>query len=194
MQLVIYDHAKHQDLLPAFGAIHVACMEYDHFTANILTCDAARATALYRGYAEETLIGRRIILFGMAPVDEGGHPEVVAFVTLEKPPSETSACRADVQKLLVSPRYRRKGAARTLLSKIEQMAEEEGRTLLTLSTPAGTPAARVYPELGWISVGVVPQYEIEAGTHELKDEIFFYKMLPSHGKNVKLPEGNERPE
>ena len=46
--------------------------------------------------------------FARAPVEEGGEPEVVGFVSLEKSQAETGSFRGDVQKLIVSPRYRRK--------------------------------------------------------------------------------------
>ncbi|KAL1746010.1 hypothetical protein HDZ31DRAFT_62573 [Schizophyllum fasciatum] len=189
MEITIYDHSKHQGLLPSFGDIHVACMEHDKTVATILTYDRDKATSLYRAYGEETLKGRRTMIFGMASAEEGGAPELVGFVTLEKPATETGQFRGSVQKLMISPRYRNKGAARELMRKIEEVAEAEGRTHLTLSTEAGSPAELVYPRLGWIQYGILPQYMITPGPkYELKDEICFYKMLPSHGKNLKLPQ------
>ena len=56
MEIHIYDHAKHQHLLPAFGDIHVACMEHDRTVATILTYDREKATKIYRACAEETLV------------------------------------------------------------------------------------------------------------------------------------------
>ncbi|KAL1759299.1 acyl-CoA N-acyltransferase [Schizophyllum commune] len=188
MEIILYDHAQHEHLLPAFGEIHVACMKHDNLCATILTYDTAKATALYRGFAEESVAGRRNMWFARAPVEEGGEPEVVGFVSLEKSQAETGSFRGDVQKLIVSPRYRKKGVARALLDKVEKLAEAEGRTILTLSTEIGNPAEHVYRRLGWISYGVIPRFTISPSpSHELLDEVFFYKMLPSHGTNVKLP-------
>ncbi|KAL1690902.1 acyl-CoA N-acyltransferase [Schizophyllum commune] len=172
MDIHIYDHATHQHLLPAFGDIHVS----------------EKATKIYRGCGEETLTGRCTMIFGMASVEDGRPPEVVGYVTLVKPDTETGQFRGSVQKLMVSPRYRRKGAARALMDKIEEIAEAEGRTYLTLGTEAGSGAESVYPRLGWTKYGVLPGYMITPGPkYELKDEICYYKKLPSHGKKLKLP-------
>ncbi|KAL1758907.1 hypothetical protein FB107DRAFT_271637 [Schizophyllum commune] len=192
MKIFTYDHAKHQHLLPAFGDIHVACMEHDRTVATILTYDREKATKIYRACAEETLTGRCTMIFGMTSVEDGRPPEVVGYVTLAKPDTETGQFRGSVQKLMGSPRYRKKGAARALMDKIEEIADAEGRTYLTLGTEAGSGAESVYPRLGWTKYGVLPGYMITPGPkYELKDEICYYKKLPSHGKNLKLPMGEK---
>ena len=61
MEIILYDHAQHDHLLPAFGEIHVACMKHYNLCATILTYDTAKATALYRGFAEESVV-RRVLL------------------------------------------------------------------------------------------------------------------------------------
>lgn len=48
-------------------------------------------------HGEDTLTHRRTMPFAMAPI-EGGKPEVVGFVTMEKPATETGAFRVDVRK------------------------------------------------------------------------------------------------
>ena len=48
------------------------------------------------------------MILGMASVEEGKPPEVVGYVTLVKPDTETGQFRGSVQKLMVSPRYRKK--------------------------------------------------------------------------------------
>lgn len=66
----------------------------------------------------------------LEPDDKG---ELAGYVFLEKPFSETGPFRASVQKLLVSPKYRRRGIARILMAKLEEVAREEGRTLIVSS-------------------------------------------------------------
>jgi GNAT superfamily N-acetyltransferase len=46
------------------------------------------------------------------------------------PVSETGTFRDIVEKLLVSPEHRRKGIAKVLMLKLEEIARVEGRTLL----------------------------------------------------------------
>ncbi|KAI5829547.1 acyl-CoA N-acyltransferase [Schizophyllum commune Tattone D] len=198
MEILTYDHAKHQYVLTAFGDIHVSCMEHDTTVATILTYGREKATKIYRApqpleiHKSTSQTGRCTMIFGMASVEDGRPPEVVGYVTLVKPDTETGQFRGSVQKLMVSPRYRKKGAARALMDKIEEIAEAEGRTYLTLGTEAGSGAESVYPRLGWTKYGVLPGYMITPGPkYELKDEICYYKKLPSHGKKLKLPTAEE---
>jgi ribosomal protein S18 acetylase RimI-like enzyme len=66
--------------------------------------------------------------------------------------------RAEIAKLLVSPRARRRGLGRLLLGALEDAAREEGRTLLVLDTVTGSPAQLLYQSAGWSVVGVVEDY------------------------------------
>ncbi|KAH0356440.1 hypothetical protein KCU81_g24, partial [Aureobasidium melanogenum] len=84
-----------------------------------------------------------------------------------------------VEKLLVSPRYRRMGIAKRLMSKLEEVALLRGTTLLTLDTEAGSPAEGVYPRLGYTRLGLIPRYGLSPKDGRLVDEVFFYKDLRS---------------
>ena len=84
--------------------------------------------------------------------------------------------RADIAKLLVHRRARRKGVARALMDAIEAAARDAGFTLLTLDTVRGDAAERLYTEAGWSRVGVIPDYALHPdGT--LCDTVVFYKKL-----------------
>ncbi|CAG9990559.1 unnamed protein product [Clonostachys byssicola] len=99
-------------------------------------------------------------------------------VELGLPVADTGPFRADVEMLMVSPHHRRKGIAKKLLSALESYAEEKERTLLQLSTDAGSTAAtHVYPAMGYIKFGTVPDYGIKPDTAELVAGEYFYKDL-----------------
>jgi GNAT superfamily N-acetyltransferase len=49
---------------------------------------------------------------------------------LDKPQTQTLPHTAWVEKLLVSPEWRRKGATKRMMAKLEEVARREGRTLL----------------------------------------------------------------
>lgn len=70
----------------------------------------------------------------LAPTNENQYAEseaqVVGAVVLHKPIAETGPFRADVLKLFISPDHRRKGLAKKLMVKLEEVARREGRTLL----------------------------------------------------------------
>lgn len=64
---------------------------------------------------------------------EGLH--LMGVVTLYTPYSETGAFRGWVEKLLVSPKFRRRGGARALMGALEEEALRRGKTLLVSLFP-----------------------------------------------------------
>lgn len=64
---------------------------------------------------------------------EGLH--LMGVVTLYTPYSETGAFRGWVEKLLVSPKFRRRGGARALMGALEEEALRRGKTLLVSPFP-----------------------------------------------------------
>jgi ribosomal protein S18 acetylase RimI-like enzyme len=88
---------------------------------------------------------------------------------------ENQPHRADIAKLLVSPRARRGGIGQKLMTAIEQAARDERRTVLVLDT-ASSDAERLYERLGWQRVGVIPEYALMPDG-ELCATTFFYKHL-----------------
>ncbi|MDP9170883.1 MAG: GNAT family N-acetyltransferase [Acidobacteriota bacterium] len=96
-------------------------------------------------------------------------------LNLATPPNQQH--RADVAKLLVHPRARRRGIARTLMVRIEDVARSEGRSLLTLDTVAGSAAEPLYLAMGYVLMGVIPGYSRGPATTELEAASFLYKEL-----------------
>jgi len=84
--------------------------------------------------------------------------------------------RGDLKKLLVHRSARGKGLARLLMQAAEDEAALRGKTLLVLDTATGSPAEEIYPKLGWIRVGVIPDYALwpQGG---LCATTIFYKRL-----------------
>ena len=81
-------------------------------------------------------------------------------------------------KLLVHPTARRRGIARGLMLALEDVAREEGRTLLTLDTWTGSHAETLYRSLGYVTVGVIPRYARGSTTTGLEPATIMYKELP----------------
>ena len=84
--------------------------------------------------------------------------------------------RADIAKLLVHRRARRRGIARALMADIEARARASGFTLLTLDTVRGDPAERLYATAGWQRVGVIPDYALHPDGRPC-DTVVFYKKI-----------------
>ena len=102
--------------------------------------------------------------------------EVVGAVQLALATPQNGRHRAEVQKLFVHTAHRRRGIAKVLLAALETAAREAGRTLLVLDTTTGSDAAKLYPQLGYQSAGVIPQYAL-SGDGVLEATQIFYRLL-----------------
>ena len=72
---------------------------------------------------------------------------------------ENQPHRADIAKMLVHRRARRRGVGAALMRAAEQVARESGKSLLVLDTASGD-AERLYARQGWILVGTIPGYAL----------------------------------
>lgn len=84
--------------------------------------------------------------------------------------------RGDVVKLMVHPDGRRKGIARQLMTSVEALAREEGKTLLVLDTVTGSPAQTLYENLGFALSGTIPHYAMST-EGMLESTSVMYKVL-----------------
>ena len=114
-----------------------------------------RAQGFWRGVAEGVARGERALLVAE---DQGGEIVGTAQLILSQPDNQPH--RADVAKMLVHRRARRRGLAQRLLSALEDEARREGKTVLVLDTVTGGDAERLYARGGWQRVGVIPNYAL----------------------------------
>jgi GNAT superfamily N-acetyltransferase len=117
--------------------------------------------------------GERVAELSAVLIDcvEGG-----ASVSFMAPLTENQPHRADVAKMLVRRSARRRGLGAGLLRAAEEAALAAGRTLLVLDTVTGSEAERLYQRMGWIRVGVVPDYALWPDGRPC-DATFFYRRL-----------------
>lgn len=66
--------------------------------------------------------------------------------------------RAEVRKVMVHPDFRRQGIAKALMTELERLARQRGRSLLTLDTRTGDQAEPLYASLGYQTAGIIPGY------------------------------------
>ena len=85
--------------------------------------------------------------------------------------------RAEVSKLMVHPNGRRRGVARALMERIEPIAREEGRWLLTLDTRSGDAAGPLYLSLGFEVAGSIPMYAHAPETERYDATTYMFKLL-----------------
>jgi GNAT superfamily N-acetyltransferase len=131
----------------------------------------ARAVAFWRQVAIGVDASQRVLLVAR---DEQGICGTVQLI-LAQP--ENQPHRADLAKLLVHRRARRRGIGAQLMQAAEHVARAAGKSLLVLDT-ADAGAARLYTKLGWQLCGVVPDYALLPGGGYC-DTTFFYRQLPA---------------
>ena len=128
-----------------------------------------KAVAFWRGVAKEVAAGERAIVVAE---DEHGICGTAQLI-LSLP--ENQPHRADLAKMLVHRRARRRGIGAAVLNAAEDLARELGKTLLVLDT-ASQDAERLYERGGWIKVGVIPDYALMPDG-AFCDTIVYYRRL-----------------
>ena len=114
-----------------------------------------KASAFWRGVANGVARNDRALL-----VAEDAADGIVGTVQVVFAQPENQPHRADIAKMLVHRRARRRGIGAMLMEQAEATARAAGRTVLVLDTATGSDAERLYQRLGWQRVGVVPDYAL----------------------------------
>ena len=153
----------------ALAHLLIDCVEAGASVSFMSPLNFDKASAFWRRVAEATARGERALLVAE---DAGGTIGTVQL-TLDLP--ENQPHRADLSKMLVHRRARRRGVRAALLRAAEELARELGKSLLVLDT-ASAEAARLYARLGWERAGTIPDYALLPGGG-LCDTTFFYRRL-----------------
>ena len=144
------DDAQLADL----AAIAIDCVEGDASVGFMHPLTPERALAFWRNVAPAVASGERALF---AVEDAHGLCGTVQLV-LAQP--ENQPHRADVTKMLVHRRARRRGVGAALLRAAETEARACGKSLLVLDTVTASAGARLYERLGWQRVGEIPGYAL----------------------------------
>ena len=122
------------------------------FMADFTREDAA---AWFRGIAAEVAAGRRLLF---AAGGAAGEIDGTAQLILETPPNQPH--RAELAKMLVHRRARRRGLGRALFEAVCAAARRRGRTLLTFDTISGAEGEKLYLSCGCVKAGEIPGYAL----------------------------------
>lgn len=164
--------AEAHELVPALAALLIDCVEGGASVGFMLPIGEETALAFWRRIADGVEAGERVLLVAQ---DEAG---LVGTVQLVLSLPQNQPHRADVVKMLVARRARRRGIARRLLDALDQEALREGRHVLVLDAVTGGDAERVYARAGWQTAGSVPMYALmPVGGYCATT--FMYKHLPA---------------
>src|SRR5262245_29994282 len=136
------------------ASLLIDCVEGGASVSFMHPLTRERAMAFWSGVAHGVAGGERALL--VAEDDQGfGVTVQLSFYLPENQPH-----RADLVKMLVHRRARRRGLGTALMRAAEGTARECGKTLLVLDAVTGGDGARLYERLGWERVGDIPGYAL----------------------------------
>jgi GNAT superfamily N-acetyltransferase len=163
-------HAVTDDEIDALSDVLIDCVESGASVSFMHPLTRDRAESFWRRVAQRVASGDRALLVAE---DEQGICGTVQLV-LDLP--ENQPHRADLVKMLVHRRKRRRGLGEALMHAAESLARDCGRTLLVLDAVTGHAGERLYTRLGWTRVGVIPRFALMPNG-EYCDTTFFYRDL-----------------
>ena len=143
------------ELIEPLADLLIDCVDGGASVSFMWPLPRERALSFWRGVAEGVRRGERLLLVGQT---QPGHIDGTVQLVLAQPDNQPH--RADIAKMLVHRRARRRGLARALLAAAERAASEAGKHVLVLDTVTGGDAERLYERGGWQRVGVIPDYAL----------------------------------
>ncbi|MBA1155490.1 GNAT family N-acetyltransferase [Microvirga mediterraneensis] len=155
----------------ALSAVLIDCVEGGASVSFMSPLTQERADAFWQGVAEGVARGDRILLVAQ---EAGGRIVGTVQIVLKQP--ENQPHRADIAKMLVHGRARKRGIGAALMRAAEDAARAAGKTVLVLDTVTGGDAERLYERAGWTRSGIIPNYALwpKGG---FCDTTVFYKLL-----------------
>jgi GNAT superfamily N-acetyltransferase len=138
----------------ALSDVLIDCVDGGDSVGFMLPMSRAKAEAFWARTSASMARGERVVL---AAYDAAGAIVGTVQVVLAQP--ENQPHRADLAKMLVHRRARRRGVGAALLAAAECSALGAGKTLLVLDTASPT-AERLYARHGWQRCGRIPDYAL----------------------------------
>jgi GNAT superfamily N-acetyltransferase len=164
--------------VPALAELLIDCVEGGASVGFMAPLTFERSTRFWQSVSDGVARGERALLVAE---DAAG---VVGTVQLLLATPENQPHRADVAKMLVHRRARRRGVARRLMQAVEEVARDEGRTLLVLDTVTGSAADRLYTESGWRRVGEIPDYALMPDGAPCATTVFYKAIGRGHVRDA----------
>jgi len=146
-------HSVDEARLCALADVLVDCVAGGASVSFMHPLPHERALDFWRGVARAAAAEERALLVAEDALGVCGTVQLV----LAQP--ENQPHRADLSKMLVHRRARRRGVGAALMRAAEDVARACGKTLLVLDT-ASADAERLYQRTGWVRVGAIPGYAL----------------------------------
>ncbi len=149
----------------------------------------AEADAYWRGVVAAVREGSCLLLVARS-AEGGAHApergadapegEIVGTAQLLLATRPNALHRAEVAKVIVHTKVRRRGIGHALMLAVEERARRLGRTTLVLDTRQGDPSERLYTSVGYRLAGAIPAYA-KSADGALDPSAFYYRLLTEGG-------------
>jgi len=138
---------------------------------------ALEASTYWGSVADQVHSGGVVLLIAQ----EASH--VIGTVQLHLSGRANGAHRAEVARLLVHSRARRRGVGAALMAAIEAEALQHRISLLVLDTRTGDPSQHLYEKIGFTLSGIIPHYA-RSTTGTLESTSIMYKEIKEVGQDA----------
>lgn len=163
------DAAAAERSVAALAEVLFDCVEGGASVGFMWPMTRDKARAFFQAVAARVARDESVLL--AARDDEGICGTVQLFTALP----ENQPHRAEVMKMLVHRRARRRGIGEALMREVETVTAAAGRTVLVLDT-ASPDAERLYRRRGWTECGVIPGYALMPGGEPCATTIFWKQV------------------
>lgn len=164
-------HTTARDAVPELAALLIDAVGHGAEVSFMADIDQGQAEAFWQSVAQEVAAGH-ILLY----VARDGDGAILGTVQLHPVHKPNQPHRADVAKLLVHSRARRRGVGAALMLHLEDEMRRLGRSLLTLDTASGSGGDFLYRKLGYVEAGRIPAFALTPDGR-LSEATFLYKQL-----------------
>ena len=152
----IYQAGSEPAMAEALAEVLLDCVDGGASVGFMHPLPRVKAVAFWQNTLASAGRGERIVLVA----EDVESNTIVGTVQIVLAMPENQPHRADVAKMQVHRRARRRGLGEALVRAAEATAREVGKTLLVLDTVTGSDAERLYARLGWQRCGVIPGYAL----------------------------------
>lgn len=102
---------------------------------------------------------------------------VVGSVQLSLVSKKNGVHRAEVEKLMVLTSARKQGIATLLMNELENFSREKDLHLLVLDTREGDVSELLYSKIGFVRVGVIPNFALSSNGNYDGTAIYYKKLV-----------------
>jgi ribosomal protein S18 acetylase RimI-like enzyme len=164
------DAAAARDAVPALAAILHDAVSGGASVSFMAETTHAEMTGFWQGVAADVAAGTTTLLVARQAA------RIVGTVQVQFVGKPNQPHRAEIAKMLVHSKARRRGIGERLMRAAEDVARQAGRTLLCLDTDDAGAARRLYGRLGWVEIGTIPGFALYPDGRT-GGATFFYKQI-----------------